>query len=179
MTEQHQAYYNMYAAVSQSLGVLPPTSEMLLLYEATEMEMLEEGFSDDAHLKMIIVKCAGDSNRVRMQLLSNAVESLHPTTSISNCDVEIFIFNELSNMLVDVNSSGNNLLIWSHHGGSNQRFTFRSGLLRVSHSGMVLTCNSDGNVIQAPATGAENQSWSDLLSFVTCITSFLFLTSCE
>ena len=159
MTEQHEAYYSLYAAVSQSLGLSPPTSEMLLLYEATEMEMLKEGFSDDAQLKMIIVKCGGDSNRVRMQLLSHAVDSLPPATSISNCDVEFYIVNEQSNMLVDVNSSGDNLLIWSHHGGPNQRFTLRSGLLRALHSGMVLTCGADGDVFQAPSTGAENQLW--------------------
>lgn len=159
MTEHHQAYYNLYAAVSQSLGAPPPTSELLLLYEATEMEMLKEGFSDDAQLKMIIVKCGGDSNRVRMQLLSNAVDSLPPIATITNFDAEFFIVNQQSNMLVDVNSSGNNLLIWGHHGGPNQRFTLRSGLLRAAHSGMVLTCVSDGIVIQAPSTGAENQIW--------------------
>ncbi len=159
MSEQLQAYHNLYAAVSQSLGAPPPTSESLLLYEAAEMQMLKEGFSDDPRLKMIIVKCGGDCNRVRMQLLSDAADSLPPSTSISNCDVEFFIVHEESNMHVDVNSSGDNVLIWSHHGGPNQRFTLCKGLLRASHSGMVLTCKDDGKVVQGPSTGAENQSW--------------------
>jgi hypothetical protein len=159
MAEHVRAYHNLYAAVSQSLGMPPPTSDLLLLYEAAEMEMLKEGFSDDARLKMIIVKCGGDCNRVRMQMLSDAVDSLPPSTSISNCDVEFFILNEQSNLCVDVNSSGDNLLVWSHHGGPNQRFTFRSGIIRACHSGMVLTCGHDGKVLQALPTGAENQLW--------------------
>ena len=161
MTEQLHAYFNLYAAVSQSLGVPPPTSELLLLYEATEMDMLKEGFSDDARLKMIIVQCGGDCNRVRMQLLSDTVDSLPQSTSISisNCDVEFFIHHEQSNMLVDVNSSGHNLLMWSHHGGANQRFTMRSGVIRASHSGLVVTCGAEGEVLQAPSTGAVNQLW--------------------
>ncbi len=159
MTEQVQEYHNLYTAVSQSLGFPPPTFELLLLYEAAEMDMLKEGFSDDARLKMIIVKCGGDCNRVRMQLLSDAADSLPASTSVSNCDVEFFVVNQYSNMCVDVNSSGDNLLMWSHHGGPNQRFTLRMGMIRASHTGMVVTCGDDGKIMQAPSTGAENQSW--------------------
>jgi hypothetical protein len=123
------------------------------------MEMLKEGFSDDARLKMIIVKCGADCNRVRMQLLSDAADSIPASTLISNCDVEFFVVNESSSMCVDVNSSGDNLLMWSRHGGPNQRFTLRMGMIRASHSGMVVTCGDNGNVMQAPSTGADNQSW--------------------
>ena len=158
----------LYAAVSQSLGIPPPNSELLLMYEATEMEMLKEGFSDDARLKMIIVLCGGDCNRVRMQLLSDSADSLPQSTSISNCDVEFFIHNEQSNMLVDVNSSGDNLLIWSHHGGANQRFTMLCGLIRASHSGLVVTCGADGELLQTLSTGADNQLWSELALHSIC-----------
>jgi hypothetical protein len=159
MTDHRQAYHNLYAAVSQSLGAPLPTPELLLLYEATEMEMLKEGFSDDTRLKMVVVKCGGDSSLVRMQLLSEAVDSLPPSSSISNCDVEFFIVHEQSIMLVDVNSSGDNLVMWSHHGGPNQRFTLRMGTIRASHSGMVLTCGANGQVVQAQSAGAKNQLW--------------------
>ena len=165
---QMQAYHNLYAAVSQSLGIPPPNSELLLMYEATEMEMLKEGFSDDARLKMIIVLCGGDGNRVRMQLLSDSADSLPQSTSISNCDVEFFIHNEQSNMLVDINSSGDNLLMWSHHGGANQRFTMHCGLIRASHSGLVVTCGPDGELLQTLSTGADNQLWSELAPHSLC-----------
>ena len=70
------------------------------------------------------------------------------------------IVNEASGLVLDVNSSGDNVVMWSAHGGNNQRFTRDGPFIRAVHTGNVLDVSrQDGSIVQREAHGLENQRW--------------------
>ena len=70
------------------------------------------------------------------------------------------IVNEGTGLVLDVNSSGDNVLMWQLHGGPNQRFVKDGPLIRAVHSGKVLDMSrQDGSIVQWEAHGLQNQRW--------------------
>ena len=70
------------------------------------------------------------------------------------------IVNEATGLVLDVNSSGDNVIMWSAHGGNNERFTLDGPFIRAVHSGKVLDVSrQDGSILQWEAHGLENQRW--------------------
>ena len=70
------------------------------------------------------------------------------------------IVNEASGLVLDVNSSGDNVVLWAAHGGNNQRFTRDGPFIRAAHTGKVLDVSrQDGSIVQWEAHGLENQRW--------------------
>ena len=51
---------------------------------------------------------------------------------------QFMIVNEATGLVLDVNSSGDNVIMWAAHGGPNQRFTRDGPYIRAVHSGKVL-----------------------------------------
>jgi hypothetical protein len=83
-----------------------------------------------------------------------------PSASVNESAEEFFIVNRASGLALDVNSSGDNVLMWQLHGGPNQRFTRDGPFIRAVHSGKVLDMSrQDGSIVQWEAHGLENQRW--------------------
>jgi hypothetical protein len=73
---------------------------------------------------------------------------------------EFYLINRASGLALDVNSSGDNVLVWQLHGGANQRFTRDGRFIRAVHSGKVLDVScQDNSIIQWEAHGLGNQLW--------------------
>jgi hypothetical protein len=73
---------------------------------------------------------------------------------------QYMIVNEATGLVLDVNSSGDNVVMWAAHGGANQRFTRDGRFIRAVHSGKVLDVSGqDGSIIQWEAHGLGNQLW--------------------
>jgi len=73
---------------------------------------------------------------------------------------QFMIVNEGSGLVLDVNSSGDNVVMWAAHGGNNQRFIRDGPFIRAVHSGKVLDVSlQDGSIVQWEAHGLENQRW--------------------
>ena len=73
---------------------------------------------------------------------------------------QYMIVNEASGLVLDVNSSGDNVVMWAAHGGNNQRFTRDGPFIRAAHTGKVLDVSrQDGSIVQWEAHGLENQRW--------------------
>ena len=61
---------------------------------------------------------------------------------------QYMIVNEGTGLVLDVNSSGDNVVMWAAHGGNNQRFIRDGPLIRAVHSGKVLDMSrQDGSIV--------------------------------